>query len=134
VAVALDEGLLVPVVRHADRLPLADLSAAIRDLSARGRAGTLRPDEMQGGTFTVTNLGTYGVDAFTPVLNPPEAGILGIGRLRRRPAAVGERVEIRSTLVLSLTFDHRVVDGAPAAQFLQRVAYLLEHPSVLLLP
>jgi pyruvate dehydrogenase E2 component (dihydrolipoamide acetyltransferase) len=134
VAVALDEGLVVPVVRDADRLPLGRLSAAIRDFSERARAGRLRPDEMQGGTFTVTNLGTYGVDAFTPVLNPPEAGILGVGRIRRRPVAAEDRLEIRSTTILSLTFDHRVVDGAPAAMFLQRVGYLLEHPAVLLLP
>ncbi len=134
VAVALDEGLVVPVVRNADRATLAQLSAAIRDLSERARAMRLRPEEMQGGTFTVTNLGMYDVDAFTPVLNPPEAGILGVGRLHRRPAAVGDRVEIRSGMVLSLTFDHRVVDGAPAAQFLQRTKFILEHPYLLLLP
>jgi len=134
VAVALDEGLVVPVVRNADRATLAQISAAIRDLSERARAMRLRPEEMQGGTFTVTNLGMYDVDAFTPVLNPPEAGILGVGRLHRRPAAVGDRVEIRSGMVLSLTFDHRVVDGAPAAQFLQRTKFILEHPYLLLLP
>ncbi len=133
VAVALDEGLVVPVVRNADRATLAQISAAIRDLSERARALRLRPEEMQGGTFTVTNLGMYDVDAFTPVLNPPEAGILGVGRLHRR-AAVGDRVEIRSGMVLSLTFDHRVVDGAPAAQFLQRTKFILEHPYLLLLP
>jgi pyruvate dehydrogenase E2 component (dihydrolipoamide acetyltransferase) len=134
VAVALDEGLVVPVVRRADQLTLAQISAAIRDLSERARTNKLKPEAMQGGTFTVTNLGMYDVDAFTPVLNPPEAAILGAGRVHRKPVAVGDRVEIRTTMVLSLTFDHRVVDGAPAAKFLQRVKNILEHPYVLLLP
>jgi pyruvate dehydrogenase E2 component (dihydrolipoamide acetyltransferase) len=134
VAVALDEGLVVPVVRRADQLTLAQISAAIRDLSERARTNKLTPEAMQGGTFTVTNLGMYDVDAFTPVLNPPEAAILGVGRVHRKPVAVADRVEIRTTMVLSLTFDHRVVDGAPAAKFLQRVKNILEHPYVLLLP
>jgi len=134
VAVSLDDGLVVPVVRRADRATLGQISAAIRDLSDRARTSRLRPEEMQGSTFTVTNLGMYDVDAFTPVLNSPDAAILGVGRLHRRPAAIGDRIEIRSMMVLSLTFDHRVVDGAPAAQFLQRVKDVLEHPYVLLLP
>ena len=134
VAVSLDDGLVVPVVRQADRATLGQISAAIRDLSDRARSNRLRPEEMQGSTFTVTNLGMYDVDGFTPVLNSPDAAILGVGRLHRRPAAIGDRIEIRSMMVLSLTFDHRVVDGAPAAEFLQRVKYVLEHPSLLLLP
>jgi pyruvate dehydrogenase E2 component (dihydrolipoamide acetyltransferase) len=134
VAVSLDEGLVVPVVPHADRATLGQISAAVRDVSERARANRLRPEEMQGSSFTVTNLGMYDVDAFTPVLNAPDAAILGVGRLHRRPVAVGDRVEVRSTMVLSLTFDHRVVDGAPAARFLQRVKYILEHPYLLLLP
>ena len=134
VATALDDGLVVPVVRNADRSTLSQISAAIRDLSGRARALRLRPEEMQGGTFTVTNLGMFEIDAFTPILNPPEAAILGMGRVHRRPAAAGDRVEIRPAMALSLTFDHRVVDGAPAAQFLQRIKHLLEHPYLLLLP
>ena len=134
VAVALDEGLVVPVVRDAAQVTLAEISTTIRDLFERARAMRLGPEEMQGSTFTVTNLGMFDVDVFTPVLNPPEAAILGVGRVRRRPVAEGERVEIRSTVTLSLTFDHRVVDGAPAAQFLQRVKYVLEHPQLLLMP
>ncbi len=134
VAVTLDEGLMVPVIRHADRATLAQISAAVRDLSERARQMRIRPDELDAGTFTVTNLGMFEVDAFTPILNPPEAAILGVGRLHRRPVAVGDRVEIRPTMVLSLTFDHRVVDGAPAAQFLQRIKHILEHPYLLLLP
>ncbi|HLN13721.1 MAG TPA: dihydrolipoamide acetyltransferase family protein [bacterium] len=134
VAVALEEGIVVPVVRDADRAAVPQLSAAIRDLSERARTMRLRPDEMQGSTFTVTNLGMFEIDGFTPILNAPDAAILGVGRIRRRPIAVEERVEIRPTMVLSLTFDHRVVDGAPAAQFLQRVKHVLEHPYLLLLP
>ncbi len=134
VAVALDEGLVVPVIRHADRATLAQISAALRDLSERARGLRLKREEMDGATFTVTNLGIYDVDAFTPILNPPEAAILGIGRVHRRPVAVGDRVEVRPVMVLSLTFDHRVVDGVPAAQFLQRVRHVLEHPYLLLLP
>jgi pyruvate dehydrogenase E2 component (dihydrolipoamide acetyltransferase) len=134
VAVALDEGLVVPVIRHADRTALAEISTALRDLSERARTFRLAPAEMDGGTFTVTNLGMYDVDVFTPILNPPEAAILGAGRVHRRPVAVGDRVEVRPVMVLSLTFDHRVVDGAPAAQFLQRVKHVLEHPYLLLLP
>jgi len=134
VAVALEEGLVVPVVRHADRASIPQISAAIRDLSERARGMRLRPDEMAGHTFTVTNLGMFDVDAFTPVLNLPEAAMLGVGRLHRRPVAAGDRAEIHTTMVLSLTFDHRVVDGAPAAQFLQRLKHILEHPYLLLLP
>jgi pyruvate dehydrogenase E2 component (dihydrolipoamide acetyltransferase) len=139
VAVALDEGLVVPVIRHADRSTLGQISAALRDLSERARTLKLKPEEMEGGTFTVTNLGMYEIDAFTPILNPPEAAILGVGRVHRRPAAAGEaagdhRIEVRPVMTLSLTFDHRVADGAPAAQFLQRVKHVLEHPYLLLLP
>ncbi len=134
VAVTLDEGLMVPVIRHADRATVAQISARLRDLSQRARQAQIRPEELEGHTFTVTNLGMFDVDAFTPILNPPEAAILGVGRVRRRPVAAGDRVEIRPMMVLSLTFDHRVVDGAPAAQFLQRVKHILEHPYLLLLP
>jgi pyruvate dehydrogenase E2 component (dihydrolipoamide acetyltransferase) len=139
VAVALDEGLVVPVIRHADRAALGEISIAVRELSERARTLRLKPEELDGGTFTVTNLGMYDVDAFTPILNPPEAAILGVGRVHRRPVAAGrgggeDRVEVRPVVALSLTFDHRVVDGAPAAQFLQRVKHVLEHPYLLLLP
>jgi len=134
VAVALDEGLIVPVIRNADRATLSQISAAVRDLSDRARSQRIRAEEVQGSTFTITNLGTFEIDAFTPILNPPEAAILGVGRVHRKPVAVGERVAIEPTMVLSLTFDHRVVDGAPAAKFLQRVKEILEHPYLLLLP
>ncbi len=133
IAVALDEGLLVPVVRdaHAHRLP--GLSAAIQDVAARARAGALPPDGYSGGTFTITNLGQFGVDSFDPILNPPQVGILGVGAIRDRVVAHQGAPAVRPTLTLTLTFDHRALDGAPAGQFLGRVRELLENPARLLL-
>ena len=131
-AVDTDRGLLVPVVRHADRLRLVEIARALRELVARARAGQSLPDELTGGTFTITNLGMYGIDAFTPIINLPECAILGVGRIAEQPAAVGGQVVVRQRLWLSLTFDHRLVDGAPAARFLQRIAQLVEEPYLLL--
>lgn len=128
VGVALDEGLIVPVVRNADRLSLREISAAVRDLAAKARSNTLSVDEVTGGTFTVTNLGAFGIDMFTPIINPPEVAILGVGRIVEKLAIYRGEVARRSTLTLSLTFDHRVVDGAPAAAFLQMLANVLSHP------
>jgi pyruvate dehydrogenase E2 component (dihydrolipoamide acetyltransferase) len=128
VAVELDDALIVPVVRQADRLDLRTLNARIVDLAERARSGRLAAEETRGGVFSVTNLGGYRVDAFTPLLNPPQTGILGVGRARSRPAVVDGRVVPRTQVVLSLTFDHRVLDGAPAASFLTAVAERLEAP------
>ncbi len=121
-AVALDEGLIVPVVRDADRKSLREIAAVTKDLSERARLGKLKIEDVTGGTFTVTNLGTWGVDAFTPILNLGETGILGVGRIVEKPAIYRGEIVKRSMLTLSLTFDHRVIDGAPAAAFLQTVA------------
>jgi pyruvate dehydrogenase E2 component (dihydrolipoamide acetyltransferase) len=131
VAVALDEGLIVPVVREADRKSLRQIAVEARELSEKARQGTLTVDEVTGGTFTVTTLGMYDVDVFTPIVNPPQCAILGVGRVKEVPAFEGDRVVRRSVLNLSLSFDHRVVDGAPAAEFLRRVKYYLEHPDLL---
>ncbi|SHR24825.1 dihydrolipoamide acetyltransferase [Mycobacteroides abscessus subsp. abscessus] len=131
-AVALERGLVVPVIRNADQSTLIDLSKSIKALAKKAREGQLSQDEMQGSTFTISNLGAYGVDHFTPVLNPPEAGILGVGAVYDTPVFVGETIEKRSILPLSLTFDHRVLDGAPAAAFLQTVKKLLEDPITML--
>lgn len=128
VAVALEEGLIVPVVREADRKDLDTLSREIAALAERARDGRLVPAETEGGVFSVTNLGVYGIDAFTPLLNPPQSAILGVGRARPRPAVVEGRIEVRTLLVLSLTFDHQVVDGVPAAAFLADVVRHLEGP------
>jgi pyruvate dehydrogenase E2 component (dihydrolipoamide acetyltransferase) len=119
----------VPVVKHADRLALAGLSAETSRLADAARAGKLSLPEMEGGTFSVTALGMYGVDAFTPVINPPNAGIMGVGRIRN-DVEWGDDNSIRRIrrLTLSLTWDHRVLDGAPAAEFCQTVARKLQQP------
>jgi len=131
IAVDTEAGLLVPVLRDVPSLSLRRLTARSRDLIERARARRLTPDEMQGGTFTVTNLGLFGVEAFTPIINLPECAVLGIGRIVRRPALVGDRIEPREVMTLSLTFDHRVVDGAPAARFLDAVRQAIEQPAPL---
>ena len=134
VAVALDEGLVVPVVRRADLKDLDALGAQIADLAERARTGQLAPAETEGGVFSVTNLGPWGVDAFTPLLNPPQTAVLGVGRARPRPAVRDGAVVPRTLMMLSLTFDHQVVDGAPAAAFLAAVAGLLEAPDGIIDP
>ena len=131
-AVASERGLLVPVIKDTDRKGLAELAVETRDLVGRARAGRLQPEEMQGGTFTITNLGMFGIDAFTPIINLPETAILGVGRIKARPVVVDGQIVATETAWLSLTFDHRLVDGAPAARFLQRVAQFIEHPQLLL--
>ncbi len=128
VAVTLDDGLIVPVVRDADHKTVETLGSEIADLAERARTGRLEAPETEGACFSVTNLGGYRVDAFTPLLNPPQAAILGVGRARPRPAVVDGSVVPRTLVVLSLTFDHQVVDGAPAAAFLGAVIDLLEAP------
>lgn len=130
-AVALDEGLIVPVVRDAGGKDLRTLNGEIAGLAERARAGTLATAETEGGVFSVTNLGAYGIDAFTPLVNPPQTAVLGVGRARLRPAVVDGAVTPRMLMVLSLTFDHRVVDGAPAAAFLAEVVSLLQDPEAL---
>ena len=129
IAVDTDAGLLVPVVRDVPSLSLKDLSLRSRELIERARQGKLSAKELQGGTFTVTSLGAFGIDAFTPIINYPECAVLGIGRVRRCPVAEGDEIVIRDPVTLSLTFDHRITDGAPAARFLQTLsALLVENP------
>jgi pyruvate dehydrogenase E2 component (dihydrolipoamide acetyltransferase) len=131
IAVDTERGLLVPVVHHADDKGLRAFGEELRTLVERALSGELLPDDLSGGTFTITNLGPYDVDAFTPVINPPEAAILGVGRIRPKPVAVEGKVTVRETWTLSLVFDHRLVDGAPAASFLQRIGQLIENPEPL---
>ncbi len=131
-AVDTDRGLLVPVIRNADRLGIVGIAKALRELVARAREGKSGPSELTGGTFTITNLGMFGVDAFTPIINLPECAILGVGRIKPVPAAVNGQVVVQERMWLSLTHDHRLVDGAPAARFLQRIAQLIEEPYLLL--
>ena len=131
-AVAVPGGLMVPVIRDADRLSLFDLARVTKELADACRSGSIGLDALEGGTFAVTSLGTYGVDFFTPVINPGNVGILGVGRLRDSGKWEGDRFVKTQVLTLSLTFDHRVVDGAPAAEFLQTMNELLARPLVLL--
>jgi pyruvate dehydrogenase E2 component (dihydrolipoamide acetyltransferase) len=131
-AVAVDDGLLVPVIRNADSIPLKDLSGTSTRLATAAREGTLGLDDMAGGTFSVTALGMAGVDFFTPVINPPNVAILGVGRIRDAVAWAGDRPFKQQQMTLSLTIDHRVVDGAPGAAFLNSVRELLESPYRLL--
>jgi pyruvate dehydrogenase E2 component (dihydrolipoamide acetyltransferase) len=131
-AVALPEGLIVPVVKNANTLSVQALARETSRLAAAARDGTLTPDDLQGGTFTVTALGMFGVDSFTPIINSPEAGILGVNRIRNDVAWEGEVPVKQQRMKLSLTWDHRVLDGAPAAEFLGAVRDLLEAPYRLL--
>lgn len=130
-AVALDEGLVVPVVRHTDRLDLAALATETKRLATAARSGSLALADLEGGTFSVSALGMFGVDAFTPVINPPNTAILGVGRLRDDVVLDGKKVTTRTRLTLSLTWDHRVFDGAPAAEFTRTICNLLATPSEL---
>lgn len=132
VAVALDDGLVVPVIRNVDTIGLATISELIRTVAEKARNNQLTPGEFQGGTFTITNLGNFGIDAFTPIINPPECGILGVGRIVKKPVVQDKEIVIRSMMALSLTFDHRIVDGAPAAQFLQTITQYIQNPYLLL--
>lgn len=132
-AVDTDRGLLVPVVRDVAAKSLRQVARESAGLIEKARAGRLSTDEMQGGTFTITNLGMYGIDAFTPIINLPECAILGVGRMVPKPVVVDvatERVAVRHMCFLSLTFDHRLVDGGPAARFLQRIAGYMARPYV----
>ena len=131
-AVALEEGLIVPVVRHANQLSMKELARESGRLAEAARSGTLTPDDLQDGTFTVSALGMFGVDAFTPIINAPQSGILGINRLRDDVRWMGETPVKTQAMRLSLTWDHRALDGAPAAQFLATVRDLLEAPFRLL--
>jgi pyruvate dehydrogenase E2 component (dihydrolipoamide acetyltransferase) len=134
IAVDTEEGLLVPVIRDVNGLGLGQIVARSRELSQRARERRLRPDEMQAGTFTITNLGSFGVETFTPIINPPECAVLGMGRIVREPVMVGDQMVARERMSLSLTFDHRIVDGAPAARFLQSLVQLIENPGPWLIP
>jgi pyruvate dehydrogenase E2 component (dihydrolipoamide acetyltransferase) len=128
VAVSLEEGLLVPTIHRADTKHLAEIARESRDLANKAREGQASYTEVTGGTFTITNLGSYGIDAFTPIINPPQVGILGVGRVVEKPAVYQGEITRRSMMFLSLTFDHRVIDGAPAAAFLHTVTGYLEDP------
>ncbi len=128
VAVAIDDGLIVPVIRDAGRKTLTETAREARDLTTRARARRLTPDELAGGTFTISNLGMYGIRQFTAVINPPQAAILAVGEAVRQPVVRADQVTIATTMTLTLSIDHRAVDGATAAGFLTRLRELIEEP------
>ena len=132
VAVALEEGLVVPHIKDAEQKSLMQISQELRELARLAREGGLKPEQLEGGTFTITNLGMYGVDSFLPVIHGPEAAILGIGAVKDRPVVREKELLIRPTMQLSLTFDHRAVDGEVAALFLRTVKRIAEKPALLL--
>ena len=127
IAVALDEGIIVPVVNRAESKSLREIALESRALREKARSGHLKLEDVSGGTFTITNLGMFGIDSFTPILNPGETGILGVGRIVEKAAVFDGAIAKRAMLWLSLTFDHRVIDGAPAAEFLRTVIEIFNH-------
>ena len=131
-AVAVDNGLLVPVIKNADKLSLRDISDVSTKLATKAKDGTLMPDEMSGGTFTISNLGMFDIDSFTAIVNAPESGILAVGKMEKKPVVIDDEIVIRPLMMISLTYDHRVIDGAPAAQFLKEVKTLLQMPALLI--
>jgi pyruvate dehydrogenase E2 component (dihydrolipoamide acetyltransferase) len=132
IAVALSEGLIVPKLRNAEKKTLLEIAKEARELAQKAREGALTIDEVTDGTFTISNVSMLGMDGFTPVLNPPETGILGVGRVIEKPAVFNGEITIRNMMTLSLTFDHRVVDGAPAMTFLKDLARYLEQPMLIM--
>lgn len=133
VAVAVKDGLMVPVIKQVEQKGLAAICAEAKDLSKRAREQKLRPDELKGSTFTISNLGMYPIDVFTPIINQPEIAILGVGRTQEKPVVVNGEIVIRPMMTASLSFDHRVIDGAPAAEFLAEVKRILENPYEMIL-
>jgi 2-oxoglutarate dehydrogenase E2 component (dihydrolipoamide succinyltransferase) len=133
VAVGAAEGLVVPVLRDADRLSFAELEVKIREFAKKANDGTLTLDDLRGGTFTITNGGVFGSLVSTPIINPPQVGILGLHKIQERPVAIDGKVEVRPMMYLALTYDHRIVDGAEAVRFLVRLKELAEDPGTLLL-
>jgi len=129
VAVATEKGLLVPVIHDADKKSLNQIAATMNGLIEKAKQGKLVKEDLTGGTFTITNLGMYGVDVFIPIINPPETAILGVGRIAEKPVLINKEIKVKPLMQLSVSFDHRITDGAPAAQFLQKIKHVLESPS-----
>jgi 2-oxoglutarate dehydrogenase E2 component (dihydrolipoamide succinyltransferase) len=133
IAVGAEQGLVVPVLRDADRMTFAGIEQGIRDFAARAREGSLTLEDLRGGTFTITNGGVFGSLLSTPILNPPQVGILGLHKIEDRPIAANGQVLIRPMMYLALSYDHRIVDGLEAVQFLVRIKEYIEDPGHLLL-
>ena len=133
IAVSLPDGLITPILRHADHLNLGQISSMVRRLAKKAKAGKMHPEEFKGGSFTISNLGMYGISDFRAVINPPQVSILAVGGIIQKPVVKNNQVVPGHTMTLSLSSDHRVVDGADAAQFVQTLKKLLENPSILLI-
>lgn len=133
IAVGAPEGLVVPVLRDVDRMTFAEIEAGIRDFAQRAHDGTLTLEDLRGGTFSITNGGVYGSLNSTPILNPPQVGILGLHAIKDRPVAVDGQVVVRPMMNIALTYDHRIVDGSEAVRFLVRIKELVEDPGALLI-
>jgi pyruvate dehydrogenase E2 component (dihydrolipoamide acetyltransferase) len=131
-AVAIDEGLITPVIFDAHAKSVAEIAAESRDLAARARERKLKPDEYTGSTFSVSNLGMFGIDQFTAIINPPEAGILAIGGIEAKPVVVNGEVQVRRRMRVTMSCDHRVIDGALGAKFLQTLRRLIENPLMMI--
>ena len=131
-AVDINNGLIVPVIKNADLMTLTELGDAAKELADKAKNGALTPDDYHGGTFTVSNLGAFGLHAFTAIINTPESGILAVGAIEKTPVVVGDQVVVRQMMMLRLTYDHRVTDGAPAARFLRQIKTYLEEPYLML--
>jgi pyruvate dehydrogenase E2 component (dihydrolipoamide acetyltransferase) len=125
---AQDQGIIVPVLHRADEMSLLEIAQNLRDLASRAKEGTLSPNEVMGASFTITSLASFDIDAFTPIIDPPQIAILGVGRIVEKPAVYEGEIAKRSMMYLSLTFDHRATDGAPAGRFLQAIKRTLEKP------
>lgn len=126
IAVSTEKGLLVPVITHADKKRVEDISVELEELAEKARQGKLLREQLTGGTFTLTNLGMFAVDQFLPIINPPECAILAAGRIAEKPVVIDKKIEIKSMMSLTLAYDHRIIDGAPAAKFLGRIKEIIE--------
>lgn len=133
IAVAIPDGLITPIVKGADRLGLAAISNTMKDLGARAKAGKLKPEEFQGGGFSISNLGMFGISEFSAIINPPQAAILAVGAGEKRPVVKGDAIVPATVMTATLSVDHRVIDGALGAQFLATLKGLIEEPLSLLL-
>ena len=129
----MDDGLITPVIRDADRKGVADIAREVRELAGRAREKKLKPDEYTGSTFSISNLGMFGIQEFTGVINPPEAGILAVGQVQDTPVVMNGQVVVRPRMKVTMSCDHRAIDGATAAKFLQTLKAMLEEPAAILL-
>lgn len=133
IAVALEDGLITPIVKNADEKSVLSISKEVKDLVGRARSGKLKPEEFQGGGFTISNLGMFGIKTFSAIINPPQSCIMAVGESKKQPVVIGEKIEIAEIMTVTLSVDHRAVDGALGAKFLNAFKYYIENPTVMLL-